>query len=520
MNRTISLLFFLLSVMCSHAAVDCTDKMIEAQDLFGEKKFEKAKELFSSISNDSICGKDYKDVCVRWIKRCEKGIVCANQMNEAEILWREKRFEDAKKLFFSISNDSICGELYKDDCSLWIKRCDEGVSCAQEMEDAKKLFYEEKYEKAKKTFSSIFNDSICGELYKSDCENWIKKCNSKIHSQPITEAPSSVQKSESSGSENIAIHIVSSDKNSHIATRIKTWLTESFNNAGKNYKVQENDDELDEFLKKYENPSEKGGDSGNSNTQGKKPKLDKVCYVRINDINDDLQFDCRFIDVDSVIVEKIAVYPRPNMEEDIKVTSLFDVNMVQWVSNILAWQLGLLSEEQQKELENRIEQFRKKDAEAIKKDSKRFCDSIKKMIREDEILALCPGRYQRYYGQETKDYFMKTRGYLYPVLEGISVIGIFGSALQIRYNENMGRKTTDPVDREHYNRRNKTIWVPALGGSIGAAVLVYLINIGDAHYSIRQAKNAYLRQAKNAGTICINPVITDESIILTLNINF
>ena len=504
MKRTIPLLLCLLAVMCTYAGVDCTDVMIKAQDLF-----EEAKELFLSISNDSDCRELYNDICTQWIIKCDRGVFCAKQMNNAVMLWREKRFEEAKNLFSITSNDSICGELFKADCSLWIKRCEDGVSCAQEMDKAKKLFREKNYEEAKKLFSSISNDSICGELYKSDCNDWIKKIPKKPNN-PIPEAPPSVQKPESSESKNIAIHIVSSDKNSHIATRIKTWLTASFINAGKKYKVQENDDELSEFLKKYENPKEKNESSGKSKTQSKKSELDKVCYVMINDINEKLQFDCRFIDVNSISVENTAVYPRPD-KEDIKVKSSSDVDMVQWVANVLAWQLGLLSEEPKLTQEREPKEGNKPVVDTI------VIDTIHPEVpNRDMKLVFFPGRYQIHYGRETENRGLETLGYIIKFGCYAGALGGIGCQIGIEHYKN--KKTTYPDQGAEYNDKIQDLKLFRCGSFVVAG-LFYIGNWAHALCTITPQKHNK-KNNRNTGTVSLNPVITDESIVLTLNINF
>lgn len=555
MKRIITIWVSLFAFLCAYAGNDCDKKVQDAKELFRQKEYGKARELFSFCCKECDLSE-----CCQWIKRCDDSISADRQRqeeasNEIETKKRAERREHDSLVYLDVYSDvpgkfSNIESALKSDLSrskfhctsdiqkaYWLVRivvsifdetCDDvpqyRVCASVEVENAVKLNSKPKYwfddehgccDSEINVANSIYK-SKNSKLYEDIEQNVIGfLIGNDVHNISICDS-SSVQKQEK-----VAIHVVSSNKNSFIASRIKSGLRTHFDNAENYIMLNRDDDDLKEYLEKEYKYQGTNVDEEERTNRGKDLGVDKICFVKIEDVNDALDFNCRFVGLAITEEKSIAVYRRP-YKNDLIVTSSSDdiVDKVQIVSDVLAMQLGLLSEEQQKELENRIEQFRKKDEEAIKKDSIRFYDNMMKMIREDEILALSPGRYQRYYGQETNDYYMKTRGYLYPILEGISVIGIIGSSLQIGYNDCKGRKTTDPVDKEHYNRRNKTIWVPALGGSIGAAVLVYLFNIGDAHYSIHQAKNAYLRQAKNAGTICLNPVITDGSIVLTLNINF
>lgn len=321
--------------------------------------------------------------------------------------------------------------------------------------------------------------------------------------------------------ENVGIYIISSPNNI-IKKRLLSRLRDDFIKANGRYTViDEYNEEHERIIREiYDRQEHRFTEESQAILQGHNWIPHKVCVVDVVDVNENgLEFYCTFKEIESDTLEKSVSYPRFGI--DVKVCSFSEKGRIEIVADVLALQLGLLSEEQQIVLENRIEQFRKKNEEAIIRDSIAFYDSIGKMFREDMCRSWWPGRYQRYYGQKTKDCFMETRGYLYPIVEGISVIGIVGSSFMIGINYIKGCYTTDPIDRERFIMNNKTIWVPALISSGGVAVASYIVNVLDAHNSISQRHNS-IRPSykKNIESICLNPVITDKTVALTLKINF
>lgn len=541
MKRIIVILIFLFTVLYVYADDICDLNMREAKALFEKGLYPSAKEKFYKIKD--IC-EGYNLICDEYIRRCEDSISAKEQHRRMlEVRERKERGEKEYKerierrnrnryVYLSVNND-VPGRFSKTEDNLKSDLLKKGIHFTNDSIQA--YFYV-------RVAVSIFDESSHGEsryrVYASvEVENATESdyetksyftqgegcCNTEMivadeiydngkNSHLFRDIENNIirllgvnnihdGKDVGNSSLNNPINVavkVTSDQNCSVTAMLKSRLENNFDHTGGCYIVLSMDDslkrELDEWIDAYENryvPSNKRV------LKGDQMGVDKVCKVEISEANDGLRFFCDFIDRATGAKEPVSYSTSDNYP---KVCCSSSIDRVYIVADELTRQLGIPSSNL-KDLDKRIDDIKQKEEHELN----RTQDSLERALRANIARSFVPCFYQWY--NDKPGGWVIFAGELLSIGSGLVFEGL-------RYqNTVMANKTTGDIHNAYAAKANRDFYVRNI--SFGAAALVYLYNIYNAHTSIRKDKNSPIKR-----TVCLNPTITDQSVALSLSINF
>lgn len=543
MKRTIILMISLFAVLCAHAGDDCDGKMKDAIKLLENKDYWNAKSLFVFCSKN--CGSlySYDD----WIKKCDAGIIAVREQNrrKEELAKKELDAQEAKKraeqrerdrlVFLSVYSDvpgkfsNMGNELRSDLLKKGVRFTNDSLRAYFYVRVAASIFEESSGDESRyRVYALAEVENAVESDYETKsyftqgegcCDSEINVVNSIYNSKNVHMyeeienniirllGVGNIHDSSGGGStvtpKNVAIYVVDlSKKKLSVVTSLETRLKINFNNAGGAYHVLPRNEKLNKLLDEEYKYQGKHVKTGDRTTRGNAQGIDKLCFVTIDDINDVLRFTCSFIDFETEVEEGTASYP--TSDRDIKITSFCnDVDKVYIVADELTRQLEIPSSNL-KDLDKRIDEIKRN--EAI--EGKRIQDSLDRVRRKDIASSFVPGLYQLKKNN-------KLGGSLIIVGEALGIgSAIVSHNMRGIYIKKMNNTTNANLKKEYADRANACTIVRNV--SIGAAAAVYVWNLVDAWSSIHKQKKNSLTK----GTVCLNPTITDQSVALSLSINF
>lgn len=141
----------------------------------------------------------------------------------------------------------------------------------------------------------------------------------------------------------------------------RTSITETLHDRLRNcfkekgYIVKNNDKKINDIIRNYL-LDEQGPVPPKEITPIKGKGVDNLCYVKVVDDNDNLIFFCQFIDLKTNNVPQSVSYPfnDDEVKGDIKVSKTSNKETIEVVAEVLAYQLGLLSNSQIEALKKKI----------------------------------------------------------------------------------------------------------------------------------------------------------------------
>jgi hypothetical protein len=410
MKRLLVILLFIFSAfILAHAQedVNCIAKMKQARVLYNQKKYKKAKEDFEKASY--ICGSDYMEACAKMIERCDKRLKenekkrkdslqlieekkAAKRMEKAA-LDRAARRESNQLVYlavycdvpgrFSSLEDQLKSNLH------WTSNRDEAywfmsvtvrnfelsirndfysyrIEATIEVANAVELDFETKsrfvyeeggcYVKNEDEAERIVADM----LYEHEDHQLYKKIEIIVRDLIGLNDDAVLYKEETNRKEtnrnNVVIYVDyfnSSIQRTSITETLQDCLRKFFKENG--YIVKNNDKKINDIIRNYL-LEEQGPVPPKEITPIKGKGVDKLCYVRVVDDNDNLTFFCQFIDLKTNDVLKSGRYPFDDGEVkgNVKVKRLSKKESIEVVAEVLAYQLGLLSDGQIKELQDKL----------------------------------------------------------------------------------------------------------------------------------------------------------------------
>lgn len=400
MKQVIAILFFLSTLMIAYAGDDCDSKILNATRLYEQGLYETAKGRFDYCLRH--CGENYKDVCIDWIKKCDNMIYAKKQEQnrriqaekeavlrlEREANERTKRRERNRLVYLSIFSD-VPGRFSRIENQLksnlrwtndsleayWFVRVAveifeqpaiEQMPCYRveavvEVDNATELDFEtkssfvfdeahcymENMQDPQEAFGNMIYENKDHHLYK-DIETSIKEL--------LGENDNSITLLPEKAKNVIVVYIDyadSSKQRTFITEPLQMCLRSRFKENG--YIVKNNDKKIDAIIREIL-VEEPGHLSSEKLTSIIEEGVDKVCYVRIIDDNDYLEFYCQLIELATNNVLKSCSFPFSNrdVKNKVEVTRLSNKNTIEVVADILAYQLDLLSNSQIIELKKKI----------------------------------------------------------------------------------------------------------------------------------------------------------------------
>lgn len=531
----------LFAVLCAHAGDDCDSKMKNAINLYENNDYWNAKTLFVFCSKN--CGSSYSNIDC-WIKKCDDGIVAVRKhyRRREELAKKELDAQEAKKraeqrererlVFLSVYSDvpgkfsrledALESALLKNDIHrtkdslrayyyvrVAVSIFDESESryrvyASVEVENAIETDYEIKSDFAEGEGCCDTKENVANGIYDNDKNSHLFKDIENIIIRLLGANTVHDGKDAESSSLNNPIYVavkVTSDQNCSVTALLKSRLENNFDHTGGRYIVLNRDGELkreiDEWNDAYENkyvPSNKRAVKGNE------MGVDKVCNVEISDANDGLRFSCVFNEMENG-PKKTASYSTSDYYP--KVCCSSSIDRVHIVADELTKQLGIPSSNL-KDLDKRIDDVKQKE----EREFNRIQDSLERVTRTNIACSFVPGLYQLKNNKELG-------GSLIIAGEALGIGGaIVSHNMRGVYIKKMNSTTNANLKKEYADRANACTIVRNV--SIGAAAAVYVWNLVDAWSSIHKQKKNSLTK----GTVCLNPTITDQSVALSLSINF
>lgn len=541
MKRTLVLLISLFAALCAHAGGDCDSKMKDAIKLLENQDYWNAKALFVFCSKNCGSSYSYND----WIKKCDAGIIAIREHNrrKEELVKKKMDAIEAKKraeqrerdrlVYLSVYSD-VPGKFSHMEDALKSDFLKNGIHCTND--SLKAYFYV-------RVAVSIFDESSNGKsryrVYASaevenatesdyETKNYFTQgegcCNAEIDvADMIYESKTShlfmdvennlirllgannvhdgkdVESSSLNNPINVAVK-VTSNLNCSVTALLKSRLENNFDHTGGRYIVLNRDGgmkkELDEWIDAYEPDNVS---TNQRNLKGNEMGVDKVCAVRITDANDGLRFSCDFIDM-ATGEKKTAFYP--TSDNSPKVCCPSSIDKVHIVADELTRQLEIPSSNT-KDLDKRKDDVKQKEEIEMN----RIQDSLERAMRANVARSFIPGFYQLHNN--------KTRGGLFIAGEALGIGGaIVSHNMRGVYIKKMNSTTNASLKKEYADRANAYTIIRNV--SIGATAAVYVWNLADAWSSIHEQK----KNSPTKGTVCLNPTITDQSVALSLSINF
>lgn len=545
MKQIITLLSFLVIGLCVHADESCDILMKEAKADFNKGLYPSAKDKFNHIKTE--CNY-YDRTCDYYIKKCEDKINAEKQhrpvlegkiiKEKGEKAAREfaKEREKNRYVYLSVNSTDVPGKfssnletdlksgLLKNNIkttndslqAYWYVRVavsifDESsngeshyrVYASAEVENAIECDFETKTYSVDRTGCCDTEMNVANEIYESKSCHLFKDIENNIIrllDVNIVHNGKNVGSSSLNNPINVAVD-VTSDQNCSVTVSLKSRLENNFDHTGGRYIVLNRDGELkrdlDEWIDAYEN---RNVPSNQRILKGNEMGIDKVCIVKISEANDGLRFSSDFIDM-ATGEKKTAFYSTSDNYP--KVCCSSSIDRVHIVADELTRQLEIPSSNL-KDLDKRIDEIKRKEAV----EDKRIQDSLDRVRRKDIASSFVPGLYQL---RNNK----KLGGGLIIAGEALGIgSAIVSHNMRGVYIKKMNSTTNANLKKEYADRANACTIVRNV--SIGAAAAVYVWNLVDAWSSIhKQKKNSFTK-----GTVCLNPMITDQSVALSLSINF
>lgn len=539
MKRVFVLLLMLFAALWSYAGEVCDKMMSDAIKRFNEGHFPAAMELFKDIS--AICP-DYKSSCSAYIARCEEGIKAQEQQRrkdaekrakarrEREAKERAERRESNNYVFLSVLSDvpgkfsgnnlrsDLMANIQKSHPSVrftndsleayWYVRVDVyaldesssndlscyGIKACVEVENATEMDFETKvaFFSDRGCLSTPNERDVADLIYESkghhlfrDIETGISRLVAGNGNDTNTSGTGFIQKQK-----NVVIHVVSSSQGYKIRETLEYCLTANFNKAGGRYKVVNRDEVLNGFLEKEFNYQEEGYVIPKERTmKGDQLGADEVCIVKIVESDKGLWFYCSHVEL-STGGENQVLYP--SSDRDVVITPSSGIDRIQLVADVLSMKLGLYHGGQD-DIDRRMEKAMEED-NAIESSN-----NAKRVAR-----AFVPGLEQLHNGENLK-------GGLFIAGEALCIGGAVVSQNMRNINiKKMNSTTNANLKKAYADKANAFTIVRNVG--VGAAAAVYVWNVLDALTS---------KDKKNYSShYSLYPVVTDETMALTFNVNF
>ena len=504
MKRLITLLFFCLPFCLPMLADESCDILVrKAKDLFKKGQYFSAIDKFNEIKNKCMY---YDSTCNKYIGWCEDSIRAKEQhrrmleardrkeRGEKELKERIERRNRNRYVYLSVNNDvpgSFSGiekdlrnslEWTKDSLdAFWFVRLvttinENELGCYRveayvEVENAidsvpkieSYYTYAEECGSKEKAANLIY-DSKSHQLFK-DVEKNIKRIIKANDMNDTVLFP--VPKVE-----NVVIYVV--PQNYVIAEPLEYCLSSNFKSK---YLILNRDEEKNEFLEKEFDYQDEGYVKWNQKTsKNNRLGVDKVCVVKITERNEGLWFLCSMIGLET---DRIDV--SPITDAVVKVKPFSGIDRIQIVADELTRRLGIPSENF-KDLDERIEKAKGEDSKAEKDALDKYNDSICKCKRRA---------------------FIPRTGEL--VLAGAATTALAGWYIS--------KSLFDNTHQPGYGRAANVCSIVS-PICMGAAIVVYSCHICKAW-----PKNNK-KGGSSKGGISLNPVVTNETMALSLSINF
>lgn len=512
MKRLITLLFFCLPFCLPMLAGEPCDILIkEAKTLYKKGQYFSAKERFKKIKNEC---EYYDRTCEDYIDSCEARISAEKQhqrmlearykkeKGEKEYKERIERRNRNRLVYLSVNNDvpgSFRGiekdlknslEWAKDSLdAFWFVRL---VTTINETELG--CYHVEAYveienaiDSVPKTVSYYIDAEDCGSkekvanliyesksyhLFKDIEENIKKKINANDTKGTVLPSDKDTVLPSDSKVENVVIYVV--PQSCPIAEPLEHCLSSNLNSK---YLILNRDKEKNDFLEKEFDYQEEGYVKWNQRTsKNNRLGVDKVCVVKITERNEGLWFLCSMIGLET---DRIDV--SPITDAVVKVKPFSGIDRIQIVADELTRRLGIPSENF-KDLDERIEKAKGEDSKAEKDALDKYNDSICKCKRRA---------------------FIPRTGEL--VLAGAATTALAGWYISKSLFDNTHQPGYGPA-------ANVCSIVSPI--CMGAAIVVYSCHICKAW-----PKNNK-KGGSSKGGISLNPVVTNETMALSLSINF
>lgn len=493
MKRLITLLFFCLPFCLPMLAGEPCDILIkEAIVLFKKGLYSSAKDKFNKIKNEC---KYYDRTCDSFIERCEDSIGAKIQYQKMlEARYRKERGEKEFKerverrnrnrlVYLSVNNDvpgSFSGiendlrnslEWTKDSLdAFWFVRLVTSIN-ENELGCYRVEAYvevENAIDSVPKTESYYTYAEDCGSkekaaslIYNSKSHHLFKDVEKNIKEIIKANDTNDTVLSSAPKVENVVIYVV--PQSCAIAEPLEHCLSSNFNGR---FIILNRDEEKNEFLEKEFDYQDKGYVKWNQKTsKNNRLGVDKVCVVKITDGNDGFWFFCSMIELGTTV--RVDVPPIDDVF--VKVKSSSGIERIQIVADELTRRLGIPSENL-KDLDKRIDK-------AKMEDIKEYNESICKCKRRA---------------------FIPHTGEI--VLAGSAALTFAGW----RISKILFDNTHQP---EYGHAANVCSIVSPI--CMGVAIVVYGCHICKA----------WPKDNKKGG-ISLNPVVTNETMALSLSINF
>ena len=492
MKRLITLLLFCLPFCLPMLADESCDILIKkAIALFEKGQYSSAKDKFNQIIKEC---ENYDRTCDSFIKRCDDSIgarIRDKKMKEAR--YKKERGEKEYKerierrnrnrfVYLSVNND-VPGrfrgiekdlknslEWARDSLdAFWFIRL---VTTINETELG--CYHVEAYveienaiDSAPKTVSYYTGAEDCGSkekaanlIYESKSHHLFKDIEENIKKIINANDTKDTVLPSDSKVENVVIYVV--PQSCPIAEPLEHCLSSNFNSK---YLILNRDKEKNDFLEKEFDYQDEGYVKWNQRTsKNNRLGVDKVCVVKISERNDGLWFYCSMIELGTTIRKDVP----PISNDIVKVKSCSGIDRIQIVADESTRRLEIPSENL-KDLDKRID-------EAKKEDKKIYNDSICRCKRR----AFIPHT-------------------------GGAAIAFSGKCL-----------SKEKFNSTHQLGYARAANVCAISSSIfiAAALGVYFYHICEA----------WPKDIKKGGSsksgISLNPVVMNETMALSLSINF
>lgn len=409
MKRLIVILFFFSAFILAQAQdeVTCINKMNQARVLFNQKKYKEAKVCFEKARY--ICSGNYWETCDTMIKRCDKRLE-ENEKKRTDSLWlvkekealkrmekdaldRAKRRASKRLVYLTVYSDvpglfgSIDRQLKsnlhctnKRDEAYWfvnvmvrsfeLSRKDGfysyRIEAAIDVDNAAEWDFETKFGFEKEEGGRYVKNedeaerTVADILFEHEDHQLYKKIENNIRNLIELNDDVAPDKEETNGIEtdrnNVVIYVDYSDpsiQRTSITETLQHCLRNFFKENG--FIVKNNDKKINEIIRNYL-LEEQGTVLPIEITTMRRTGVDKLCYVKVVDDNDNLLFFCQFIDFKTNDVLKSGRCPFDDGEVkgNIKVKRLSKKESIEVVAEVLAYQLGLLSSGQIKELQDKL----------------------------------------------------------------------------------------------------------------------------------------------------------------------
>lgn len=403
MKRVIALILYFSATLCVYANEDCDSIFYHAIETFNNGSYDSYKEARRQlVFYKQHCGNNYK--VDDWINKCDNRINAEDQRRELNrqileekeaikrkeerTLERAARRESNRLVYLTVYCDvpgrfSIMENQLKSNLR-WTNNRDEAywfvsvtvrnfelsrrndfysyhIAATIEVQNAVDWNFETKSGFVHEEDGCYVNNEdeaeriVADMLYEHEDHHLYKDIETKIRA--LIELNDDIVPDKQEIDRNTMAIYVDYSNPSIQRTSITETLQVSLRNFFKEngYIVKNNDKKINDLIRNYL-LEEQGSVPPKEITPISGKGVDKLCYVRVVDDNDNLSFFCQFIDLKKNIVLESGRYPfiDEKVKGNIKVSKSPNKETIEVVAEVLAYQLGLFPDGQIKELHDRL----------------------------------------------------------------------------------------------------------------------------------------------------------------------